>query len=162
MQATDFRAILRTLSEYKVEFIVVGGVSAVLHGAPVSTFDLDIVHAREPKNLERLLAALSAMDAHYRMQSEQPRRPDASHLSSPGHQLPMTRHGPLDVLGSIGQSRDYADLVKDAKEIEIGTDLRIRVLSLERLIAVKLEVSQEKDLSMLPILQRTLAEKNRG
>ena len=52
--------------------------------------------------------------------------------------------------------------MKDAKEIEIGTDLRIRVLSLERLIAVKLEVSQEKDLSMLPILQRTLAEKNRG
>ena len=106
MQATDFRAILRTLSEYKVEFIVVGGVSAVLHGAPVSTFDLDIVHAREPKNLERLLAALSAMDAHYRMQSEQRRQPDASHLFSPGHQLLMTRHGPLDVLGSIGQSRD--------------------------------------------------------
>ena len=37
---SDFLEILRTLSEYKVDFIVVGGVCAVLHGAPMTTFDL--------------------------------------------------------------------------------------------------------------------------
>jgi hypothetical protein len=39
--------ILQTLVEHRVEFIVVGGVCAVLHGAPVSTFDLDQETAHE-------------------------------------------------------------------------------------------------------------------
>ena len=37
----DFLALLRTMVEHGVDFIIVGGVSAVLHGAPITTFDLD-------------------------------------------------------------------------------------------------------------------------
>jgi hypothetical protein len=37
---------LEVLGRHRVRFIVVGGVAAVLGGAPVSTFDLDIVHDR--------------------------------------------------------------------------------------------------------------------
>jgi hypothetical protein len=48
--STDFLAILRTLAAHKVDFIVVGGVCAVLQGAPVNTFDLDIVRSREGGN----------------------------------------------------------------------------------------------------------------
>ena len=47
---SDFLEILRTLSEYKVDFIVVGGVCAVLHGAPMTAFDLDVVHSRSADN----------------------------------------------------------------------------------------------------------------
>jgi hypothetical protein len=43
-----------------VDFIVVGGVAAVLRGAPVSTFDLDVVHSTAPENIGRLLAACRA------------------------------------------------------------------------------------------------------
>jgi hypothetical protein len=46
----DFLAILQTLAHHKVEFIVVGGVCAVLQGAPISTFDLDLVHSRASDN----------------------------------------------------------------------------------------------------------------
>jgi hypothetical protein len=42
----DFLAILRSLAQHEVEFIVVGGISAVLQGAPIATFDLDVVHSR--------------------------------------------------------------------------------------------------------------------
>ena len=31
----DFLYILRTLSKHEVEYIIVGGVCAVLHGAPI-------------------------------------------------------------------------------------------------------------------------------
>jgi hypothetical protein len=41
-QIPDFLEILKVLSRHKVDFIIVGGVCAVLHGAPVSTFDLDL------------------------------------------------------------------------------------------------------------------------
>ena len=62
----DFLGILRGLVDHEVEFIVVGGVCAVLHGAPVTTFDLDVVHRRSPENIARLQAALAGLGAHYR------------------------------------------------------------------------------------------------
>ena len=40
---TDVGELLRRLSDAGVEFIVVGGAAAVLHGAPITTEDLDIV-----------------------------------------------------------------------------------------------------------------------
>jgi hypothetical protein len=49
-----------------VDFIVVGGVGAVLQGAPISTFDLDRVHPRTRKNVDRLMVALELLDARYR------------------------------------------------------------------------------------------------
>ncbi len=49
--------MLRTLAERRVDLIVAGGVCAVLHGAPLTTFDLDIVHSRHSENVERLLVA---------------------------------------------------------------------------------------------------------
>lgn len=63
----DYLAILKTLRHHDVDFVVVGGVCAVLHGAPLATFDLELVHSREPRNLVRLRAALEELDAHYRI-----------------------------------------------------------------------------------------------
>ncbi len=62
----DFIHILKTLTGHQVEFILVGGVCAVLHGTPVSTFDIDLVHARTAKNISNLLLALEDLDARYR------------------------------------------------------------------------------------------------
>ncbi len=45
---------LRVLVGHEVEFIVVGGVAAILEGAPISTFDLDIVYRRSDENNARL------------------------------------------------------------------------------------------------------------
>jgi hypothetical protein len=64
----NFRLILQTLADHQVDFIVIGGVCAVLHGAPVTTFDVDLVHARTPENIERLLRALESLDTIYRGQ----------------------------------------------------------------------------------------------
>ena len=97
MPATDFLGILRVLNNHGVDFIVVEGVAAVLEGAPISTFDLDVVHARTAGNVQRLLVALAELDAHYRLQPERRIRPAASQLLSAGHQLLMTRFGPLDL-----------------------------------------------------------------
>lgn len=114
MRRPDYIAILRELSEHRVDFVVVGGVGAVLQGAPVMTFDLDIVHSTETSNVERLAAALESLDACYRMQPERKIVPRASHLASPGHPLLMTRLGPLDVLGAIGLGHVYGELIEKA------------------------------------------------
>jgi hypothetical protein len=154
----DFLALLRTLAEHGVDFIIVGGVSAVLHGVPLTTFDLDVVHARSGDNIARLLSALTELGAYYRGRGEQRLRPSAVHLASPGHQLLMTRFGPLDLLGTIGSDHSYERLLAHAEELLVG-GLLLRVLNLQTLIQVKEEVGHEKDLAVLPILRRALEEK---
>ena len=159
---SDFQAILRTLAGHGVEFIVVGGVCAVLHGAPVSTFDLDVVHSRDEENVVRLLKALDSLGAHYRTQPQKELKPGRTHLASPGHQLLMTRFGPLDVLGTIGTGRGYEDLLGQAVVMRVGRNLRVRVLDLDALIEVKQETAGEKDQAVLAILRRTRDEQARS
>ena len=158
--AFDFLALLRTLSRHRVEFLVIGGVAAVLHGAPVATFDLDVVHSREPGNITRLLAALEELDAHYRLQALRHFRPSSSHLSSPAHQLLRTRFGSLDLLGSVG-GRSYDDRRSHSTEVEVAEDVRVQVLQLDWVIRLKEEAGADKDRAVLPILRRTLEEKSR-
>jgi predicted nucleotidyltransferase len=152
---------LRALHDGGVEFVLVGGLAAVLNGAPVDTFDVDVVHSRDPANVARLLPVLEALDAVFRMQPERRLRPNPSHLSSAGHLNLITRYGPLDLLGTIGRDLGYEDLVPHSVELIISEGIRVRVLDLETLIAIKEELAGEKDLAVLPILRRTLEEKRK-
>jgi predicted nucleotidyltransferase len=161
MAASNFRGILRVLEKHGVEFVVVGGVSAVLQGAPVNTFDLDVVHSTASANVEKLMAALAELDAVYRLQPERKLRPAVSHLQSPGHQLLMTQFGPLDLLGRIGDGQGYHELLAEADRMSIGDGLSVAVLNLVALIRVKEATAGEKDHAMLPILKRTLAERGK-
>jgi len=43
MPELDFFYLLRALHDASIEFLVVGGVAAVLQGAPVNTLDVDVV-----------------------------------------------------------------------------------------------------------------------
>ena len=158
---TDFLEVLRVLIAHEIKFIVVGGVSAVLQGAPVTTFDLDLVHSRESTNIERLLRALDSLEAIYRAQPDRRIKPNAAHLSSPGHQLLLTRFGPLDLLGIIGAGHGYEELLDHTVEMKIGDERIIRVLDLKTLIQTKEEVGGEKDVAVLPVLRQTLNEKSK-
>jgi len=158
----NYLAILKILHQHKVKFIIVGGVCAVLHGAPMATFDLDVVHSREPDNLTRLSASLEELDAHYRTPGRHEMKPSPSHLASEGHQLLMTRFGPLDLLGTIGKGRDYNQLLQETVEMEFGPALKVRVSTLESLIKTKEETGQEKDRAALPLLRRVLEEKSKS
>lgn len=158
---SDFGEILRVLVAEGVDFIVVGGVAAVLQGAPISTFDVDLVHSRRADNVERALVALQTLEAHYRGQPGRVLVPDHSHLSSPGHQLLLTRAGPLDLLGTIGKGRGYDELLEHTLSLEIAPGTAVRVLDLPTLIQSKEEAGREKDRAVLAILRRTLEERSR-
>jgi hypothetical protein len=151
-----FAELLAVLHDHGVEFIVVGGVAAVLEGAPVSTFDLDIVPRWSPENLDRLADALVAVEAFYRGRDIQPTR---DRLESPGHHLLETRLGALDVLGTVSPRRRFEDLERSTVDYELE-GRRYRVLDLETQIDVKRHVGREKDRAVLPILERTLARKH--
>jgi len=146
--------VIELLCRHEVEFIVVGMTAGVLQGAPAVTFDLDILYARNSDNIQRLLAALADLDAVFR-NDDRRLRPNESHLASKGHKLLMTRYGVVDVLGALDEL-EYGDLLEDTVELSLDP-MRVRVLSLARLIEVKEKAGREKDLAVLPLLRATLS-----
>ena len=155
----DFRALLAALAEADVDFVVVGGVAAVLQGAPTTTFDLDVVHSREPGSCSRLGSALMRLEACYREHLPRRLQPREEDLLGPGHHLLMTSAGPLDLLGRVVGGREYGDLLAHAVWLDLDEGLRVRVLDLETLIALKQELGREKDRAQVLLLQQALQER---
>lgn len=49
--------VFASFQKYKVRYLVIGGIAAVLHGVPRATFDLDILIEASSDNAQRLLDA---------------------------------------------------------------------------------------------------------
>jgi len=153
----SFREILRILNKHEVEYIVVGGVAAVIHGVPVATFELDALIRLSEANASRMMAALEELDARYR-KHQTTIRPTEKDVLAGGHLLLMTSAGPLDILGFVGDNNRYEDLAISTKEIEMSVG-RFRVLDLEDLIRLKRETGRPKDLAVLELLEEVLRRK---
>lgn len=158
---SDLFGALRALAEGDVEFVIVGGVAAVLNGAPVNTFDLDIVPARNEANVARMIRVPGALGAVYRMHGDWQIAPSESHLASPGHHNLRTRYGALDVMGTIGAGLSFRDLLPHTVGMDLGDGLSVRVLDLETIVKLKEELGTEKDVAVLPVLRRTLEQKRK-
>ncbi len=147
---------LRLLAAEGVEVILVGMLSAVVRGAPATTFDIDIVHRRTPENVERLLRVLLAIDAVHRGDARRI-APTAERLLGPGHQLLSTRLGDIDCLGQLHDGETYEELLTHSDPMPLGDGLALRILRLEALIAIKRAAGRPKDLAVIPLLEETLA-----
>jgi hypothetical protein len=105
-------------------------LAAVLHGAPVQTYDIDVVYLRESANIDGLVKLLAEMDA--------------------------TRYGDLDLLGTVGQGLGYSELLPCSAQMDIGEGLLVRVLNLETVISTKEHAGPDKDKAVLPMLRQAL------
>lgn len=59
----DPERLIRTLGHHRVKFVLIGALAARLHGCPRLTADADITPADDERNLQRLAATLSDLDA---------------------------------------------------------------------------------------------------
>ena len=154
MATQSFQRILELLEAHGVEYIVVGGVAAVLRGAPVTTFDIDALVNTDQQNAERLLAALHALNARYREHVGK-MRPTIEDIIAGGHLLLMTDSGPLDVLGHLMDGKRYEDMTQRSSRLSIG-DLTIQVLELDALLQEKQALGRPKDRAIAELLQELL------
>lgn len=146
---TDLRALFHLLHDHHVEFIVVGGVAATLHGSARVTRDLDVVYSRKARNLVRLAAALRGHGAYPR--GAPPGLPfscDARTLRNGLNFTLETDIGNLDLLGEITGGGRYEDLLPHAIEVEIF-GLRLLCLDLDTLIRVKQASGRPRDLDAI-------------
>lgn len=154
MPTSSYRRILETLDRHGVEHIVVGGVAAVLQGAPITTFDIDTLIKVDAANAKKLLAALRELQARFREQTQEI-APTLDDILAGGHLLLMTDSGPLDVLGFVGKGKRYEDLSASSRALLVG-DLNVRVLELATLIEEKKALGRAKDLAVIALLESVL------
>lgn len=157
----DLESLLDALGGADIEFIVVGGAAAVLHGAPVTTQDLDIVPRTDEENIGRLMDLLTALDARIRDLAGREIRPDPAALRGSGQIKLTTLRGPLDLLCSLHDGRGYGDLLPHTVELTDGS-LRLRVLDLPTLIAIKSASGRVRDQLTLPLLLALARERGPG
>lgn len=159
----DPRRVLATLTMHDVQFVVIGGLAAVLHGWDGMTSDTDAVVARHEENLDRLCRALNELNARILVE---------------GHH----RGGPGQVIDRALAPNDFTSMIStrlgsDAGIIDVALDtsgvgphdewerravaLRIddqivRVATLSDVIRSKRAAGRAKDDRVLPALEALL------
>jgi hypothetical protein len=152
VKATDFVGALQALTRHKVDFVLIGGLAARLHGSPTVTIDVDICPSRESDNLERLAEALREMNAQLRTVGEDvPFKVDAGSLERTLNLTLTTMYGALDILAEPSGTSGYSELAANAKTYELD-DLQLKVASLEDLMRMKEAAGRPKDRIELEIL----------
>jgi hypothetical protein len=146
---TNIEELLKILVRERIEFVVIGGLAANIHGVAIPTYDIDICYNRTDENLQRLSVVLHRLHATLRgAPAGLPFQPDAATLKA-GLNFPFsTDLGDLDILGEVGGIGFYADVKNCSQEVAmIGT--KILVLDLPALIKAKKFAGRKKDQEMI-------------
>jgi hypothetical protein len=138
--------VIRLLGEHGVRYVLVGGLAAVTHGAPLVTQDIDLCYARDDDNLRRLSAALT--DVHASLRGADPNLPlrlDEPSLRTGDTFTFDTDIGWIDILATPSGTTGYDDLARTADAYDLF-DNRVLVASVEDLIRMKRAAGRPKDL----------------
>jgi len=142
----DAGQILRRLVERGVDFVVIGGIAAVLQGSARNTFDLDICFATDDANLAGLGDVLLALDARLKgVADDVPFVPGPRTLRQIELLTLVTSLGELDVLTRPPGAPPYQDLRRHADRYDLG-GFNVSVASVDDLITMKQAAGRPKDL----------------
>lgn len=159
---TELGKMLRVLSEGGVQFILVGGAAATVHGSSRLTQDLDVVYDRSKQNITRLVDCLAPYHPYPRgAPSGLPFRWDERTLNAGLNFTLTTTIGDLDLLGEITGGGKYADLLPHSIRITVF-GCQCDCLDLETLIKVKRAAGRPKDFEAVAELESIRAERSKG
>ena len=158
----DASALLEVLERHRVQYVVVGGFAAELHGSVRRTADVDVVPRATADNLERLAAALREVQAKIRTEG----LPEGLPFSPSGEAMVgmtmlnlVTTHGELDLNFTPSGTAGYEDLHADATTFDVGR-VQVQVASLADVIRSKTAAGRPKDFDALPELHQLASRRD--
>jgi hypothetical protein len=154
----DDQALLSRLQAQQVEFVIIGGFCAIMHGVSLVTRDLEVCCRFTPANLRRIEAAVKDLHPFHRLAANKLPLELTDELCGRLKNLYLqTDLGKLDCLGEIKGVGGYEDALGRSVFFKLSYG-KFRILNVDTLIAAKEAVGREHDLAAVKQL-RAIKEK---
>ncbi len=154
----NLQKLLQFLVESPLDFVLIGGFAAVLHGCNQSTRDIDVCLALSPEQVHALRQILGPLRPRHRMTHEK-----LSFLEHPKDLTGIenlyleTDLGVLDIVSRVEAVGNFYDVLKNATQIEIY-DGRCHLISIDDLIKSKKALGRHRDLVVVEELKAIQSE----
>ena len=141
----DINRLLQRLCDADIDFVIVGGFAAVLHGSSLITRDLDVCALLTQENVGKLREVLQDLRPVHRLSGQK-----LSFLDNPAPGVPVnnlylgTDFGPVDLLSNILGVGGFDSVRANSVEVSLFGQ-RFRVISLDDLIRAKEALTRDKD-----------------
>ncbi len=142
----NLKALLERLITHNVDFVLIGGFAASVHGCTMVTQDIDICAAITEEEVAKLREALKDLHPKHRM------NPNAKHsfleypteIKGTNNIYLETDLGVLDILSQTQPAGSFAEIKSRSFEIPLY-GRKCRVISIDDLITVKEKMNRPKD-----------------
>lgn len=137
-----FENLIKSLCANDVDFVIIGGFAAVVHGVSTLTQDIDLAVSFDENNFAHLVDALQELHPVHR-QNNAPL--DENSITAGFKNLYLlTDVGPVDCLSEVAGIGAFDEVLKQSIEIDLF-DHKCRVLSIDGLIETKKQMNRPKD-----------------
>jgi hypothetical protein len=158
---SDFRmnadSILHKISsvfaEHHLEAVMVGNAAAALHGAPVTTVDVDFMFRKTPLNMKKLKAVAHSLQAVIL----KPYYPVSDLFRVVNDDQGLQ----LDFMSRLHGIRSFEGLKSRANDVQFG-EHSLKIACLGDIIKSKRATGRSRDLAVLDILEKTLHEQEKA
>ncbi len=149
----ELAMVARILNEHRLEAVLIGNMAAAVHGAPVTTLDIDFFFRKTPGNLKKLKAVAKSLGAvilrpYYPVSELFRLQRDNDALQ-------------LDFMGWIDGVKSYESVRGRASTVDIAGHPML-VCALEDIIRSKRAAGRDKDRAVLDILEKAAHEEKNG
>jgi len=151
----DIGELIATLARHGVDYLVIGGVAAQVHGHRRTTMDLDVTPDPDPQNLRRLGEALAELEARPRdavsdgaeLATGDPERLAVAAIVPPL----VTRHGQFHILKEPKGAHGFEEMRDRALTVDLD-GVEVAIVSLDDLIRMKRAAGRPGDLDDIAVL----------
>jgi hypothetical protein len=148
----DPLTVIRAFERERASYVLIGGLARVLQGADELTYGVDLTPSLRESNLERVQAALEALEAQAR---DRRRTPLAERIARGDHVLPYrTPAGEVQIVPVPAGTQGYDDLRRRASREYLGEGIRADIASINDLSRMLAARGREEDLQGLLAMRR--------
>jgi predicted nucleotidyltransferase len=139
--------VLKAMNHHRLEAVMIGNAAGALHGAPVTTMDIDFMFRETPLNLRKLKAVAKSLGGVI-MRPYYP-------VSKLYRVCNDDKGIQIDFLSVIHGIRSFEGIKARSEEVTVCGE-RLRLASLADIIKSKRTAGRARDLAVLPVLEETL------
>lgn len=141
--------IAAVFADHRFDAVMIGNAAAALHGAPVTTLDIDFMFRKTPTNLNKLKAVAKSFGATIL----KPYYPVSDLFRVVNDEKGLQ----LDFMTRLHGIRSFEGLRSRSALVQFG-EHALRVACLIDIIKSKRATGRDRDLAVLDILEKTLDE----